>query len=410
MPKPVPIPLRQKLWEQAAQGESAASLAKFYGLSPRTVRHLLKRYRDQGESALFPSYQVSSSLDHAYPDVVRQAVLASRRDHPTWGAELIRVMLADAQPAVAWPSPPTIRRWFRAAGLAHAPAGRRHGWSGERATHPHQTWQIDASEHISIADKSEVCWLRIVDEATGSVLRTDVFPPRDLDSGRSPRSSDVPEMFVPEVGPTRATASRQRSALGLARRLADRPGLLAGGTGCRGDSQSAALASRQRGCGAVAGGRQAVVRALGVWIERRVGEATGSHGPGAAGVLPVPAWPIPAGGLSWSEALGTDLRPGSGRDRLGSPEGMGIGGLASSAASSEPTRKAFGVQSAVQRWVGVGRPNCVGRIRPLGGSMDVPGRERLRDSSPNREGAEPGVDPGYGGDSSEKRSPCGKTP
>ncbi len=43
MPQPVPIPVRQKLWERAARGESAASLAESHGLSPRTVRHLLKR-------------------------------------------------------------------------------------------------------------------------------------------------------------------------------------------------------------------------------------------------------------------------------------------------------------------------------------------------------------------------------
>jgi transposase len=375
MPKPVPIPVRQKIWERAALGESAASLAQFFDLSPRTMRHLLKRAREQGDAGLLPSYRGPSTLDHAYSDEVRQAILASRRQHRTWGAELIRVMLAEEQPQVAWPSSQTIRRWFRVADLAPAPAGRRLGSSSSsaRARLPHQTWQIDASEHIPLADKSEVCWLRIVDEATGAVLRTDVFPPRVLDPGRSKRSPEGPETLVPEVGPARATASRQRRALGIAGRPAHRPGLLAGRTGRRGEGQSASLSPGQRGGRTNAGGGQAVVRALDLRIERRVGETVGSHGPGAAGALSQCAWPISAGGLSGPETLGTALRPGPGRDLLGSREGLEFGGDASSATSSERPGPGFGVQPAVQRWGDVGEPDHLGRIRPVGGSMDVPG-------------------------------------
>ena len=46
MPKSVPVPVRQKLWERAAGAKASASLADAFDLSPRTVRHLLKRCRD----------------------------------------------------------------------------------------------------------------------------------------------------------------------------------------------------------------------------------------------------------------------------------------------------------------------------------------------------------------------------
>ena len=39
-----------------------------------------------------------------------------------------------------------------------------------RARTPHHTWQMDASEHLALADGSEVSWLRVVDEATGAVV------------------------------------------------------------------------------------------------------------------------------------------------------------------------------------------------------------------------------------------------
>ena len=56
MPKPVPIPVRRKLLHRAQQGESTASLAAAFDLAPRTVRHLMKRFRDRGPDGILPAY------------------------------------------------------------------------------------------------------------------------------------------------------------------------------------------------------------------------------------------------------------------------------------------------------------------------------------------------------------------
>lgn|GEM_PF-5491428 len=129
MPKPVPVPVRQKLWERASQGESVSSLALAFGLSPRTIRHLLKRFRDQGVSGLMPSYRPPPVSPQAYPETIRKAVLDLRRQHPDWGSDLIRATLAEAQPQLIWPCAQTIRRWFQAAHLGAAPVGPRAGAS-----------------------------------------------------------------------------------------------------------------------------------------------------------------------------------------------------------------------------------------------------------------------------------------
>ena len=408
MPKSVPVPVRQKLWERASRGESVASLADAFGLSPRTVRHLLKRCRDQGASGLIPSYAPPPSPPHAHPETIRQAVLALRRDHPTWGAELIRAILGEAQPQLAWPTPQAIRRWFRAADLARAPAGRRAGASRTRAEQPHQTWQIDASEHIRLADKSEVSWLRILDEATGAVLRTDVFPPRLLESGRPSRHPGDAEAVVPEVGPAPAAESRQRDALGVAGRPAHRPGLLAGGPGRRGPGQSAWLPPGQWRGGTGARGGPEVVRALDIRVGHRAATAPGGDGPRPAGGLSGEAWPVASGGLSGPEAFGPGLRPEAGRIDPGPPEGLGPDGHAPGATPGGSRRQALGVQPAVQRGRGVGRPNGVGGFRSGGRALDVPGRERDRDPPPGGERIEPGVGLSDERDPSSKRSPCGK--
>jgi hypothetical protein len=228
MPRPVPVPVRQKLWERAQQGESAADLATTFELSSRTVRHLLSRFCKRGREGLLPDYRPPAAAAHAKPETVRRAVLAERVGHPTWGSGLIRVALAEALPAVEWPDPRTMRRWFQQAGLGRAPAGRRPGRSATRATRPHHRWQIDAAEHIRLKDGVEVCWLRAVDEATGAVLGTAVFPPGVLDAGRPSRDPGVVASLVPALGATRDAESRQRRTMGFAGRLAHRLGLLAG--------------------------------------------------------------------------------------------------------------------------------------------------------------------------------------
>ena len=208
MPKPVPVPIRQKIWERAQQGEGSASLAAAFDLPARTVRHLLKRLRDLGEAGLATGYRPPPSPPHAKSHEIRRAVLAQRLEHPTWGAGIIRVALVEERPEVDWPQVRTMQKWLRQAGLGPAPPGRRPGRSRSRATRPHQTWQIDACEQIGLKDGETVSWLRVVDEATGAVLGTVVFPPRLLDPGRPPRDPGQPTPAVPGLGPARRVAGR----------------------------------------------------------------------------------------------------------------------------------------------------------------------------------------------------------
>jgi transposase len=214
MPKPVPIPVRRKLLQRARRGDSPAHLAAQFDLPVRTVRHLLKRFRERGETALNPDYRAPGPWPHAYPTAVREAALAHRRDHPTWGAELIRVALRARGIVPDAPAATTLRRWFRDAGLGPAPRGHRPTMRRAKATQPHEVWQVDASERIPLADGRQVCWLRVVDEASGAVLRTAVFPPSLLEPGAAPGHPGRPAGAVHAVGLARAVAGGQRHALG----------------------------------------------------------------------------------------------------------------------------------------------------------------------------------------------------
>src|SRR5436305_1617814 len=122
MPGPVPVPIRQAIRDRHRQGASPAEPAEAFGLPPRTVRGLLQRAR-RGPEALAPSRPGPATSPTPGHPAWAPAVLL-RREHPAWGAGLIRVMLR-RRGIEPLPDARTLQRWFAEAGLGPAPQGRR---------------------------------------------------------------------------------------------------------------------------------------------------------------------------------------------------------------------------------------------------------------------------------------------
>ena len=151
-------------------------MAGEFGVSVRSVRRLFACFADLGEDGIAPDYgQCGINHPEKTPQKVRARALQLRRDHPTWGAPLVRIILENETPQRKPPCSRTIQRWFSQEGLAPAPAGRRPVTDASRAEQPHQTWQMDAKERLTLADGKPACWLRVVDEFSGAVLDTFVF-------------------------------------------------------------------------------------------------------------------------------------------------------------------------------------------------------------------------------------------
>jgi len=170
MPRAVAVPVRSRIFELADAGQPPAQIARSLELEPRTVGRLLQRRTLRGNDGLAPDYRRCGRK----PQVCDEA-LDLRREHSTWGAEYVRVVLEEGP--IQPPSARTLQRHFAAAGLQPAPPGRRPGRPRRRASAPHEIWQMDAGERIPLATGQEVSWLRVVDEYTGAFLRTRVFPP-----------------------------------------------------------------------------------------------------------------------------------------------------------------------------------------------------------------------------------------
>ena len=263
MPRAISFPVRQAIWQRFRDGDDVSAIATAFELSPRTVRSLLTRFQWGGLDALATSYDQCGSATPKPADSLVQAVLLMRREHPTWGAGLIRVMLRRQRPdsTTPWPTTRTLQRWLDRAGLAPAPVGRRPKDESHRATRPHEVWQMDASELVPLRSQQRICWLRLIDECSGAVLGTTVFPPRALAPGAAGRYSNRAPRGVRQVGSSRPPSSGQWRTLGIAGGPADGSGTVAERSGSGFGAQPAAFAPGQR-CGrAVSGDGQTVGRA-----------------------------------------------------------------------------------------------------------------------------------------------------
>jgi transposase len=215
MPSALPLPVRQVILRRWQEGESVASLADDLQLSQRTVRHLVCRFDQRGQEGLVADYSRCATKKTPRESAVFQKAVEMRKQHPTWGGGLIRVLLNEAEEAS--PSERTLQRWFRLSQLSVAPPGRRPASDEPRACRPHDVWQMDAVDQLRLGNGQRASWLRLVDECSGAVLQTTIFPPTLLESGRTEaRARDAAPGFY-AVGKALPLPGRQWRSLGIER-------------------------------------------------------------------------------------------------------------------------------------------------------------------------------------------------
>jgi transposase len=197
MPRSIPVPLRQAIRRRTQQGASVTDIAAALGLAPRTVRHLLQHWRDDGP--LTPAYERCGRPPQLPSPVIEEA-LRLRQLHPRWGAGLIRVILQEKYPQDPVPCERTLQRWLQRLRGPVAPPGRRPGQETQRARQPHEVWQMDAAEQMRLRSGQQASWLRVIDECSGAVLKTVVFPPGQLEPGARPGKPAYSAALVRPVG------------------------------------------------------------------------------------------------------------------------------------------------------------------------------------------------------------------
>lgn len=244
MPAPIPTPIRQVILARWQKGESVVALAEDLKLSVRTVYHLVRRFGQRGQQGLAPDYERCATKKTPTDSTMFQKAVDMRKQHATWGGGLIRVLLKE-QGDDACPSERTLQRWFRQTALSPAPPGRRPASDDQRAQEPHDVWQMDAVDQLRLGGGQQVSWLRLVDECSGAVLQTTIFPPALLEPGATcSRARDIAPGFF-AVGTAQTLPGRQRYSVGIDRRLAHRPGAVVDRFGRGDDMESRSVSSRQ---------------------------------------------------------------------------------------------------------------------------------------------------------------------
>ena len=180
--------LRERLLELRQQGATLEQISDELGIAYGTTKKLCRRFRELGAAGLQPDYsncgkKAAGRLAPQKDEVLNQRVL-----HPTWGSPRIRVGLNAAGAGAPVASIRTLQRWYRSAGL-YSPRRQGAGPSIGRSTAPHNIWEVDAKENLSLADGSPACYLTIGDEKTGAWLEAVVFPPPENQPGAARRGA-----------------------------------------------------------------------------------------------------------------------------------------------------------------------------------------------------------------------------
>jgi transposase len=179
MPRALPLALREQIVRRRKQGERLTDIAAALQVPERTVRRWWHKYQQQGADGLQTHYAHCGPKAPKAPPAVYAAALELKREHPTWGAGLIRLQLVERFDPASVPKERALQRWFLAAGL-QPPRAKRPPVEKSRGKAAHDVWQMDAKEQMRLADGAGTSVLTVTDEATGSVLELAPFSPVSL--------------------------------------------------------------------------------------------------------------------------------------------------------------------------------------------------------------------------------------
>lgn len=161
--------------EALGRRQPFAVLCARYSISEKTGYKWMGRFRAGGPAALGDGAHRPGTCPHATPPGVRDAILALRRQHPTWGARKVRAALAATDATTPWPAASTITTLLHAAGLIAPRRRRPRGGPGPRAPfltarEPNALWTIDYKGEFTTGDGRYCYPLTIVDSASRFLL------------------------------------------------------------------------------------------------------------------------------------------------------------------------------------------------------------------------------------------------
>lgn len=181
MGKPIPYDVRAKIARDFQAGEPVCKIVAETGVSQSGARQIIRRYKERGDSALTADYSRCGKAPRKHFAEHVESELDRRREKPP-GSYYVSSVLCEQFTGERVPSARTVqRRWAKAGNPRKK--GRPPQGANDWTEEVHHTWQIDGKEQIELSTGQQVSWGNIADEASGTDLRTEVFPPADDERG-----------------------------------------------------------------------------------------------------------------------------------------------------------------------------------------------------------------------------------
>jgi len=161
------------------EGESMTALCREFGISRKTGHKLFARYKESGLEALGDRPRRPGRVANRLPMPVEAAIVALRRERPSWGARKLREVLAKRfGPDVTIPARSTIHAALDRHGLVEHARARRPRAAGTALSAPagpNDLWCCDFKGEFRLGD-GKLCYpLTVTDQASRYLLMVEAL-------------------------------------------------------------------------------------------------------------------------------------------------------------------------------------------------------------------------------------------
>jgi transposase InsO family protein len=168
-----PVDMKMEFVARLKRGERMSDLCLEYGIHRQTGYEVWQRYKDGGVEGLLPQSRAPKHIPHKTPKNLVDVVVQARKEHPTWGAKKLKVML-EKRYETKLPAHSTICAMLKQAGLIEPNRKRRVGVARPtgltEALAPNDVWCADYKGQFRLGDQKYCYPLTLTDQHSRFLL------------------------------------------------------------------------------------------------------------------------------------------------------------------------------------------------------------------------------------------------
>ncbi len=201
-----PVDQRRAFIEALLRGaESMSELCAQAGVSRKTGYKWKGRFDAEGWAGLDDRPPIAHQLPHRTSPTVEKALVALKRERPSWGPKKLVTLLAERRPRLQAPAPSTAGEILKRHGLVQPrprPAHRSPAWRSaplRPVDAPNATWAADFKGHFRLGDGSWCYPLTMSDQFSRYLLRCQGMRGIDKDPAKRVFEAAFREFGLPMV-------------------------------------------------------------------------------------------------------------------------------------------------------------------------------------------------------------------